>query len=338
MHHLEFAAHITLADIADANFTSARTAAPVDARGPDMPSLTHTATHRNRIGHMTAIAYVNGEFVPQSEARVSIMDRGFLFADGIYEVAAVLDGKLVDLDLHMKRLKRSVGEIGIRLPMPVGKIGKLMGELAVKNALREGLIYLQVTRGADTTRSFPFPADGVKPTLVLFVEHMSFVNSPKAKTGIKVLSVEDIRWARRDIKSVALLAQVLAKQAAAEAGCQEAWMHEDGVVTEGGSSTAFIVKGEGKGARIVTRGNSRKILPGCTRAALLELAAETGIEIEERAFTIQEAYEAKEAFLTSATNFVMPVTEIDGKKIGGGQVGPVARRLRELYVKHARGT
>jgi D-alanine transaminase len=285
---------------------------------------------------MTAIAYVNGAFVPQSEAKVSVMDRGFLFADGIYEVAAVLDGKLVDLDLHMKRLKRSVGEIGLRLPMPVGRIGKLMAELAVKNALVEGLIYLQVTRGADTTRSFPFPPDHVQPTLVLFVEHMNFVNSPKAKTGIKVLSVEDIRWARRDIKSVALLAQVLAKQAAAAAGCQEAWMHEDGVVTEGGSSTAFIVKGDGAGARIVTRGNSRKILPGCTRAALLALAAETGIEIEERPFTVAEAYEAKEAFLTSATNFVMPVTEIDGKKIGGGQVGPVARRLRELYVQHAR--
>jgi D-alanine transaminase len=171
----------------------------------------------------------------------------------------------------------------------------------------------------------------------MFVEHMSFVDSPKARTGIKVKSVEDIRWARRDIKSVALLAQVLAKQAAASEGCQEAWMHEDGIVTEGGSSTAFIVLGEGDQARIVTRENSRKILPGCTRKALLDLARETGVAIEERPFSLDEAYGANEAFITSATNFVMPVTEIDGRKIGGGQVGPVARRLRELYIKHARG-
>jgi D-alanine transaminase len=284
---------------------------------------------------MTAIAYVNGTFVPQAEATISIMDRGFLFADGIYEVAAVLDGRMIDVDLHMARLKRSVKEISLPLRHPVSKIAKLMAELVERNKLREGLVYLQVTRGADTSRGFPFPKE-IKPSLVMFVEHMSYVNSPKAKSGIKVITTPDLRWARRDIKSVALLAQVLAKQAAAEAGCQEAWMHEDGVVTEGGSSTAFIVKGEGKGARIVTRPNSRKILPGCTRAALLDLAAETGIEIEERAFTVEEACAAKEAFITSATQFVMPVTEIDGKRIGGGQVGPVARRLRELYIKHAR--
>jgi D-alanine transaminase len=247
----------------------------------------------------------------------------------------VLAGKLVDNGLHMARLERSVGEIGLALPLPTKRIAELMREMVTRNALAEGLVYLQVTRGADATRSFPFPAEP-KPTLVMFVEHMSFVDSPKAKTGVRIKSVEDIRWARRDIKSVALLAQVLAKQAAAAEGCQEAWMHEGGVVTEGGSSTAFIVKGEGDKARIVTRENSRKILPGCTRKALLDLAAETGIEIEERPFTLEEAYGAKEAFLTSATNFVMPVTEIDGRKIGGGQVGPVARRLRELYIAHAR--
>ncbi len=284
---------------------------------------------------MTAIAYVNGSFVPQDEAKISIMDRGFLFADGIYEVSAVLDGKLVDNAMHMARLERSVGEIALALPLPVTRIAQLMRELVEKNALMEGLVYLQVTRGADATRSFPFPAD-VKPTLVMFVDRFDFINSPKARTGIKMKSVEDIRWARRDIKSVALLAQVLAKQAAAAEGCQEALMHEGGVVTEGGSSTAFIVKGEGASARIVTRENSQKILPGCTRRALMDLAKETGIEIEERAFTLDEAYGAKEAFITSATSFVMPVTEIDGRAIGGGQVGPVARRLRELYVEHAR--
>jgi D-alanine transaminase len=284
---------------------------------------------------MTAIAYVNGEFVLQSEARISIMDRGFLFADGIYEVAAVVDGRLVDLALHLARLERSVGEIALPLPETPARIGELMTDMVTRNALGEGLVYLQVTRGADASRGFPFPAD-VKPSLVMFVEHMNFLESPKARTGIRIKSVEDLRWVRRDIKSVALLAQVLAKQEAAAAGCQEAWMHEGGVVTEGGSSTAFIVKGQGAGARIVTRENSRKILPGCTRKAMLDLARETGIEIEERPFTLEEAYGATEAFITSATNFVMPVTEIDGRKIGGGQVGPIARRLRELYIAHAK--
>jgi D-alanine transaminase len=284
---------------------------------------------------MPAIAYVNGSFVPQDEAKISIMDRGFLFADGIYEVSAVLDGKLVDNAMHMARLERSVGEISLSMPLPVKRIAELMKELVEKNGLKEGLVYLQVTRGAEATRNFPFPKE-IKPSLVMFCDFKAFVDSPQARTGIKMKSVEDIRWARRDIKSVALLAQVLAKQAAAAEGCQEALMHENGVVTEGGSSTVFIVKGEGASARIVTRENSQKILPGCTRRALMDLAKETGIEIEERAFTLEEAYAAKEAFITSATSFVMPVTEIDGRAIGGGQVGPVARRLRELYVEHAR--
>ena len=284
---------------------------------------------------MSAIAYVNGAFVPQHQATVSIMDRGFLFADGIYEVSAVLDGKLVDNDLHMARLERSVREINLALPLPTSAISALMRELVTRNTLIEGLVYLQVTRGADANRNFSFPKV-VKPSLVMFCDVFDYIDTPKAKTGIKVKSVPDIRWARRDIKSVALLAQVLAKQAATAEDCHEAWMHEDGVITEGSSSTAYIVKGEGAAARIVTRGNSWKILPGCTRQALLALASETGIEIEERPFTLDEAYGAREAFLTSATNFVMPVTMIDGKAIGGGQVGPVARRLRELYIEHAR--
>ncbi len=284
---------------------------------------------------MTSIVYVNGAFVPEADAKISVFDRGFLFADGIYEVSAVLDGKLVDNALHLARLARSVGEIGLALPLPIERIGALMREMVDRNALREGLVYLQVTRGAESGRNFPFPKEA-KPSLVMFCEKKAYADAPAAKTGIKVKSVADLRWARRDIKSVALLAQVLAKQEAAAAGCQEAWMHEEGVVTEGGSSTAYIVKGEGASARIVTRENSTKVLPGCTRAALLALVQETGIEVEERAFTLEEAYAAKEAFITSATNFVMPVTEIDGRAIGGGQVGPVARRLRELYLQHAR--
>ncbi len=280
------------------------------------------------------IAYVNGAFVPQHEARISIMDRGFLFADGIYEVSAVMGGKLVDNDLHMARLERSVGMIGLALPAPAAQITALMQELVRQNALVEGLVYLQVTRGAEAARNFAFPAEA-KPSLVMFCDFKTFRDSPQAKTGIKVKSVPDIRWVRRDIKSIALLAQVLAKEEAAQDGCQEAWMHEEGVVTEGGSSTAFIVKGEGDRARIVTRPNSQKILPGCTRKALLSLVTETGMELEERPFTLDEAYGAREAFITSATSFVMPVTEIDGHAIGGGQVGPVARRLRELYIAHA---
>jgi D-alanine transaminase len=284
---------------------------------------------------MTALAYVNGDFVPQSEAKISIMDRGFLFADGIYEVSAVIDGKLVDNDLHMARLERSVGEIGLPLPETPARISALMKELVTRNALKEGLVYLQVTRGAEASRNFAFPKE-TKPSLVMFCDFKTYVDTPQAKTGIRVKTVEDIRWARRDIKSVALLAQVLAKQAAAAEGCQEAWMHEDGVVTEGGSSTAYIVVGEGADAKIITRENSRKILPGCTRKALMDLVAETGMPVEERAFTVEEAYNATEAFITSATSFVMPVTEIDNRKIGGGQVGPVARRFRELYIAHAR--
>lgn len=284
---------------------------------------------------MTAIAYVNGAFVPQSEAKISIMDRGFLFADGIYEVSAVIDGKLVDSDLHLARLERSVGEINLPLPETASRIASLMRELVAMNAMKEGLVYLQVTRGAEESRNFAFPKM-TKPSLVMFCEFKNYVDTPQAKTGIRVKTVEDIRWARRDIKSVALLAQVLAKQAAAAENCQEAWMHEDGVVTEGGSSTAYIVVGEGADAKIITRENSRKILPGCTRHALLDLLAETGMPIEERAFTVEEAYNASEAFITSATSFVMPVTEIDDRKIGGGQVGPVARRFRELYIAHAR--
>jgi D-alanine transaminase len=284
---------------------------------------------------MTAIAYVNGDFVVQSEAKISIMDRGFLFADGIYEVSAVIDGKLVDNALHMARLERSVGEIGLSLPLPAPRISALMQELVTRNNLKEGLVYLQVTRGAEESRNFAFPKTAM-PSLVMFCDFKSYVDTPQAKTGIRVKTVPDIRWARRDIKSVALLAQVLAKQAAAAENCQEAWMHEDGVVTEGGSSTAYIVVGEGADAKIITRENSQKILPGCTRHALLDLLAETGMPIEERAFTVEEAYHASEAFITSATSFVMPVTEIDDRKIGGGQVGPVARRFRELYLAHAK--
>jgi D-alanine transaminase len=280
------------------------------------------------------IAYVNGSFVPLSEAKISILDRGFLFADGIYEVAAVLDGRLVDNASHLARLQRSVGEIALPLPETLERIQEIQKELVARNQLDSGLVYLEVTRGADAGRDFPFPK-GVAPTLVMFTSAKDIINAPNARTGIGVITVPDIRWTRRDIKSVALLAQVLAKQAAAEAGCGEAWLIEDGVVTEGGSSSAFILTQDDV---IVTRNNSNAILPGCTRKAVVALAEERQLRVEERPFSVAEALAAKEAFITSASSFVQPVVSIDGKQVGDGKVGPMATRLRELYVDFARAT
>jgi D-alanine transaminase len=280
------------------------------------------------------IAYVNGSFVPIADAKVSILDRGFLFADGIYEVAAVLDGKLVDNASHLARLKRSVGEIALDLPETLERIVEIQKELIARNHLVDGMVYLEVTRGADKGRDFAFPK-GVKPTLIMFTTVKDIVNAPSAKTGIGVITVPDLRWTRRDIKSVALLAQVLAKQAAAEAGAGEAWMIEDGKVTEGGSSSAFILT---KDDVLVTRHNGSEILPGCTRKAVVALAEERQLRVEERAFTVEEALAAKEAFITSATLFVQPVVSIDGRQVAGGKPGPMTNRLREIYVDFARAT
>ena len=283
---------------------------------------------------MEQIAYVNGSFVPLTEAKVSILDRGFLFADGIYEVAAVLDGKLVDNASHLARLERSVGEIQLALPETTARIQEIQKELVARNKLENGLVYIEVTRGADKGRDFAFPK-GVKPTLIMFTSVKDIVNAASAKMGIGVITVPDIRWTRRDIKSVALLAQVLAKQAAAEAGAGEAWMIEDGKVTEGGSSSAFILTQDDV---IVTRQNGSEILPGCTRKAVVKLAEERQLRVEERAFSIEEALKAKEAFITSASSFVQPVVSIDGKTVANGKPGPVATRLREIYVDFAKAT
>jgi D-alanine transaminase len=282
---------------------------------------------------LSQIAYVNGSFVSMADARISILDRGFLFADGIYEVSAVLDGKLVDNDSHLARLKRSVGEISLALPETLERIKEIQKELIARNKLVEGLVYIQVTRGA-AERDFAFPKD-VPSSLVMFTMAKNIVNSPSAKTGIAIKTVPDIRWARRDIKSVALLAQVLAKQAAAEAGCQEAWMVEDGFVTEGGSSSAFILTHDDS---IVTRPNSTTILPGCTRKAVLALAAERKLKIAERAFSVKEALAAKEVFITSASTLVQAVTRIDGCTVAGGKPGQISNRLREIYIEFARAT
>jgi D-alanine transaminase len=280
------------------------------------------------------IAYVNGSFVPLADAKVSVLDRGFLFADGIYEVSAVLDGKLVDNASHLARLERSVGEIALALPETLDRIREIQRELIARNRVENGLVYLQVTRGADTGRDFAFPK-GVKPTLILFTSVKDIVNAASAKSGIGVITVPDIRWARRDIKSVALLAQVLAKQAAAEVGAGEAWMIEDGKVTEGGSSSAFILTRDDV---LVTRQNSSAILPGCTRKAVVALAEERQLRVEERPFTVEEALVAKEAFITSASSFVQAVVTIDGKTVADGKPGPMANRLREIYIDFARKT
>ena len=284
---------------------------------------------------MEQIAYVNGSFVPLSEAKVSILDRGFLFADGIYEVAAVLDGKLIDNASHLARLERSVGEIELALPETHRRASrKSRRNWSTRNNLVNGMVYLEVTRGADTGRDFAFPK-GVKPTLIMFTSVKDIINAPSAKTGINVITVPDLRWTRRDIKSVALLAQVLAKQAAAVAGAGEAWMIEDGKVTEGGSSSCFILTQDDV---IVTRQNGSAILPGCTRKAVVALAEERQLRVEERAFSVEEALAAKEAFITSATVFVQAVVSIDGKKVANGKPGPMTNRLREIYVEFAKAT
>ncbi|MDF3060583.1 MAG: D-amino-acid transaminase [Microvirga sp.] len=279
---------------------------------------------------MSSIVFVNGSFLPFEEASIPIMDRGFLFADGIYEVSAVLNSRLVENDAHLARLDRSLDQIRIANPYTAQEWTRLEEELVRRNGLVEGVVYMEVTRGA-AERDFAFPKDA-KPTVVMFTQVKNITRAPAAETGVAVVTVEDLRWKRRDIKSVALLAQVLAKQAAAEAGVFEAWMVEDGHVTEGSSSTAFIITRDG---RIVTRPLSNAILPGITRQSVMRLAQEHGLKVEERLFTIEEAHAAAEAFLTSASSFVMPVVEIDGKPVGNGRPGALTRRLRQLYLEMA---
>ena len=282
---------------------------------------------------MTRTVYVNGKYLPENEATVSIFDRGFLFADGVYEVTSVLDGKLIDFDGHARRLARSLGELGMRNPIATEDLLEVHRELVRANGIVEGLIYLQITRGAAADRDFAYPSEDTPPTIVLFTQNKpGLADSPMAKTGIKVISIEDQRWARRDIKTVQLLYPSMGKMMAKAAGCDDAWMVEDGAVTEGTSNNAYIVKG----GKIITRHLSNDILHGITRAAVLRFAREAQMEVEERAFTEAEAQDADEAFFTSASAFVMPVVELDGAAIGTGAPGPVATRLREIYLDESR--
>ncbi|MEJ6391147.1 D-amino-acid transaminase [Gymnodinialimonas ulvae] len=281
---------------------------------------------------MTRTVYVNGTYLPEHEATVSIFDRGFLFADGVYEVTSVLDGKLIDFDGHAKRLQRSLDELEMKNPVTDDELLEIHRELVRANGIDEGLIYLQVTRGA-ADRDFAYPSEDTEPTIVLFTQAKAgLADNPMARTGMKVISIEDQRWGRRDIKTVQLLYPSMGKMAAKAAGAHDAWMVEDGVVTEGTSNNAYIVKGN----TIITRHLGNEILHGITRAAVLRFAREAQMQVEERAFSMDEAKAADEAFITSASTFVMPVVEIDGAAIGTGQPGAVTARLREIYLEEMR--
>ncbi len=273
--------------------------------------------------------YVNGEYLPETEAKVSIFDRGFLMADGVYEVVSVLGGKLVDFEGHMVRLGRSLSELGMARPSAMNDLLEIHRELVVRNDIDEGLIYLQVTRGNPGDRDFHYPPEGTPPTLVLFTQAKpGMMDSAMAKRGARVVTVPDMRWGRRDIKTVQLLYPSMAKMMAQAAGVDDAWMIEDGHITEGTSNNAYIIKN----GRIITRALSNDILHGITRAAVMRFAREAQMEVEERSFTLDEAKDADEAFITSASAFVTSVVEIDGDGIGKGTPGPVAARLREIYI------
>ncbi len=283
---------------------------------------------------MGRIAYVNGRYQPHGEAAVHVEDRGFQFADGVYEVWAVMGGRLSDAEGHFERLARSLRELRIPEPMSRGALTLVLREVLRRNRVRDGLLYLQVTRGA-APRDHAFPDAGTPPTLVVTAKPLDYAAlEAKAQRGVAVITQPDQRWGRCDIKTVGLLPNVLAKQAAKEAGAYEAWLVDrDGLVTEGSSTNAWIVDANG---RLRTRDTGANILRGVTRNTLIGLAEELQMPVEERPFTVTEAKSAREAFLTAASAFVTPVVSIDGEPIGDGAPGPVTRRLRALYVESAR--
>jgi len=279
---------------------------------------------------MSRMFYVNGEFVPEAEAKISVLDRGFLFADAVYEVSTVLKGRLIDNRAHLKRLARSLSELAMAAPCSDAEIVAAQEKMLSLNDLDEGLLYLQVSRGV-ADRDFAFPKNP-KSSLVMFTQAKSLIDSPMAESGMHIISVPDQRWKRRDIKTVGLLGPSLAKQAAVEAGVHDAWMIEDGLVTEGTSNNAYIVTGD---KVIQTRQLGHEILSGITRAAVLRFASEQGYTVKEAPFSIEDARAAKEAFITSASSFVMPVVNIDGVSLGDGQPGAVTRELRRIYIETA---
>ena len=276
--------------------------------------------------------YVNGDYLPETEAKVSIFDRGFLFADGVYEVTSVLGGKLIDFEGHAVRLERSLRELGMEMPMSRDDLLQIHRRLVAENGIEEGLVYLQMTRGA-ADRDFAYPPEGTPQTVVLFTQAKpGLADAPAAREGIDVVTIPDRRWGRRDIKTVQLLYPSMGKMEAKARGADDAWMVEDGHVTEGTSNNAYIVVGD----TIVTRHLGEEILHGITRAAVLRMAREAQMKVEERPFTVAEAKAADEAFVTSASTFVMPVVSIDGAPVGDGAPGRVAARLREIYLEESR--
>jgi D-alanine transaminase len=275
---------------------------------------------------MSRIVYVNGDYLPQQEAKVSVFDRGYLFGDGVYEVIPVINGKLVDEDYGVERLRRSLAEIEIAWPCTESEYRQMLRELIARNQLVEGMVYVQITRGV-AERDFAYPKD-IKPTLMAYPTHKKILQNPLAESGVSVVSVEDLRWKRRDIKSLNLLAQCIAKQQATKAGAFEAWMVEDGFVTEGASSTAYIVKA----GKVITRALSNSVLPGIRRRVLVEMAEKGGFELELRPFSIEEAKAADEAFLSNASSVVLPIVSIDGQPIADGKPGALTKDLRARYL------
>ena len=278
---------------------------------------------------MSRIAYVNGQYRDTRDASVNIEDRGYQFADGVYEVCEVRGGDIVDLPRHMTRLERSLNELQIAMPMPLGSLEVVIHEVVRRNRVTYGIIYLQITRGV-ARRDHAFPLRKVRPAIVVTARSLSFdKNQETAARGIGVITIPENRWPRVDIKSIALLPNVLAKQQARENGAYEAWFVDgNGQVTEGASSNAWIVTADGK---IITRSTDPGILAGVTRTVLMEAIASLQMRFEERPFTPAEAYEAAEAFVTASSQIVMPVVTIDGRSIGDGKPGPLAKRLREQF-------
>ena len=282
---------------------------------------------------MSRVAYVNGRYVPLRDAKVHVEDRGYQFADGVYEVCEIRAGRLIDERRHLDRLERSLKEVRIRMPMTRAALGVVLHEVAARNRIGYGLVYLQITRGV-ARRDHAFPTPDVAPSLVVTARPLNRArNEAAARNGIAVISVPDDRWGRVDIKTVGLLPNVLARQAAIEQGARDAWfVDKDGAVTEASSANAWIVTAAGK---LVTRHADRAILRGITRTVLFDVLKAQGLAVEERPFTLAEAFSAREAFITSATQIVLPVVRIDGRPIGDGKPGPVATALRREFHRFA---
>ena len=276
--------------------------------------------------------YLNGQYIPEAEGRVSVFDRGFLFSDSVYEVISVLDGKLVDFDGHAQRLERSLGEIGIIGAPAAHDWLTICRELVAQNDVREGMIYWQVTRGTPDDRDFVFPPADTAPTVLAFTQSRALADNPVAERGLRVVTVPDLRWGRADIKTTQLLYASMMKNEAIARGADDAWMERDGWITEGSAQNAHIITHEGV---LITHPLNREILHGITRAAVLPLVAQ---HIEERPFSVSEAEQSAEAFVSSASGFVMPVVQINGYRIGNGAPGSATVQLRKAYIDWARRT